>query len=76
MEHRVIEPDAVEPHHPGADTLEPVDPLNDGSGVVAPVADLKGPLNREVRVLCVERETLRNVSTSQMMSFTARQERW
>ena len=56
VQDRVIEADAVEPDHPGTEGLEPVDPLNDGTGVVAPVADLKGPLDGQVRVGRVERE--------------------
>jgi hypothetical protein len=59
VQDRVVETDAVEPDHPGTVGREPVDPLNDGTGVVAPVADLKGPLDWQVRVGRVEREDVR-----------------
>ena len=56
VQDRVVEADAVEPHHARPNGLEPMNPLDDGPGVIAPVADLERPLDWKMRVVGTDRK--------------------
>ena len=72
VKHGVVKAKVVEPDHPCVIVLEVTQERNDVFGVVAPVADLKHPAQRGVRVFYGQREHVRKCLTVKNVIVTHR----